>query len=456
MIFKDPKSRRMFLKFASFQLALPFLASALPKHLRAAPSGKKFIGVFFPNGVYMPSGNGVWHWNNQNGLLHTFKENSDIHKNIMIVRNLSGFSRGMDLHFSNTASFLSAKYPRMGSVQQPKVGESLDQMLAKQSAKPIKSIVIPPIRDENVPRNGLSSAYLNRISWSSALLPTTPINSPQALFNRIIGISPPQQQILTSSKELYKLDRKKLILDTALTQLKPLRSSLGKEDSYLLQEFENSFEEIIVELNQEKQNLNKTKPACESSPPNVPASLNYTQRMRLFQKLIVHAMKCDLTDVATIMYSPGFSGRHLDVLYPEIGNTHLHHGLSHYTTHQEPLRSTLIKQYNELSQHFLNLLKELLIDLKQNNLLDDTLVLYSSNMATGPGHIQHNYPTLVAGGSGSKFKFGQDVDISRQPRSNLLYTIAKELNVKNGQIKLNDFGDNEIATTGLINNIYRS
>ncbi len=454
MIFKDPKSRRMFLQLAGFQLALPFLASALPKHLRAAPNGKKFIGVFFPNGVYMPQNSkGVWHWDNANGILNTFKNNSDIHNNIMIVRNLTGFTQG-DQHFNNTPNFLSAKLPRPLHINQPRVGESLDQMFAKQSNKPINSINVPPHREGTFAVNVFSQTYLNRISWSSISTPTPVDHNPQILFNKINNISPPANNIITSSKELYRLNKKKLILDTALPGFKKIRAIASKADKLQLESFENSLEEILKLIDLEKQNLNQAKPICENTPPQVGSNLDFAQRMRLYQKLIVHAMKCDLTDVATIMYGTGI-GNGNPGRYPGLPTTHAHHQLSHFLNYPRTV-DAVIREYNLVSQLHVNLLKELLVELKQTGLLDNTLVLYSSNMSSGTGHDQTRYPTLLAGGNGFNFKFGQDVSLKSQPRSNLLYTIGKELGVKNGNVQTTDFGAHECTVTGNINEIYRS
>ncbi len=472
MVFKDLKSRRMFLKFASFQLALPFLASALPRHLRAAPNGKKFIGVFFPNGAYMPEitgsngkgtgnySNGNWHWNNPNGLLSKIKNDNNIKDNIMILRNIHGFSirDGGDTHWANTASFLSSKISRHRAAKKL-TGLTLDQMIARESNKPIKSIIVGPQATEVRPHDHHAQSWLNNISWAGPGPDDViaPSGSPKQLFNQIINKTTPISDKKEFDLASYKLDRKKLILDAALPDIKRLRRILSSEDRTQLQSYEHSLEEIIAMVDDQKASLDKPKNTCDKINLDFSNEDKKSHRMRLYQKLIVHALKCDLTDVSTIMYGSGVNDSHYGNYKDDLGFGTPHHAVAHYLNAAPGAgRNGIIKKFNDINSFNLLLLQELLNDLKNNGILDKTLVLYSSNMSDGHGHGTKNLPTLMAGGSSFNLDFGKDHNLKAQPRSNILYTIGKEFNLNNNNLQKNAFGSLDCEVTGTIDEIIKS
>jgi hypothetical protein len=87
---------------------------------------------------------------------------------------------------------------------------------------------------------------------------------------------------------------------------------------------------------------------------------------------------------------------------------------------------TRLKQINQLQ---VGLFGDLLEKLKAANLLDESLVLFGSDMSDGNTHYTENLPMLLCG-SGSDLRFGQEVvPPARRPLADLHLEILSLLQV---------------------------
>jgi len=75
-------------------------------------------------------------------------------------------------------------------------------------------------------------------------------------------------------------------------------------------------------------------------------------------------------------------------------------------------------------------------------LLDDSLVLWTNDLANGPPHSYSNIPQVMAGGAGGFLKTGQYIDAGNVTHNKLLNTIINAVGIRNGDGSLYDsFGD---------------
>ena len=83
--------------------------------------------------------------------------------------------------------------------------------------------------------------------------------------------------------------------------------------------------------------------------------------------------------------------------------------------------------------------------LRTAGLLNETLVMYGSDMSDGNVHLTENLPILLCG-AGTDLKFGQEVGspTARRPLSDLHMDIARLLDVS----ALSSFGSGVCASTG--------
>jgi len=152
---------------------------------------------------------------------------------------------------------------------------------------------------------------------------------------------------------------------------------------------------------------------------------------------VVLAMQCGLTNVATIMYGPGVSE---SLTFPEsLGAGGNHHAMAHHGGSASSIAR--LKQVNRVQT---GLLADLLTKLRTANLLNETLVLYGSDMSDGNVHLSENIPMLVCG-AGSDLRFGQDiVPAARRPMSDLYMELFPLL----GMTGVTSFGSGVCRSTG--------
>lgn len=155
--------------------------------------------------------------------------------------------------------------------------------------------------------------------------------------------------------------------------------------------------------------------------------------------MVAIAIGCGLTNVATLMYGPSVSD---DLRFSEqLGGGDGHHSCAHHGS--TPSKIERLKRMNQVQ---VALLADLLTRLKRQGLLDQTLVLYGSDMSDGDKHMTKNLPILLCGG-GADLKFGQEVGAREQPRplSDLYMEILPLLGIDS----FSSFGSGECKSTGM-------
>jgi hypothetical protein len=312
-------------------------------------------------------------------------------------------------------------------------GKTLDQFVAEHHVGSIRSLEIGGIYYHVHPLNdhpGYSNDYLNRISWQDPDKFRSPIPDPAQLFAKLFG---GQEGSAAQIEFLHK--KKKSVLDALHRDATRLSARLGSSYQPVLQSYMNTVREVETSLIMGGFSCapNLPEPTQDFSNPNV----NYQLRFQIMHQLIVLAMQCGLTNVATIMYGPGVSEM---ITFPEhLASGPGHHACAHHQNAPGPVDR--LRQMNRVQTE---LLADLLDKLKAANLLEETLVLYGSDMSDGNVHLTENLPMLLCG-AGSDLRFGQEVIPSdRRPLSDLHVEIASLL----GLTSLTMFGSGECRSTG--------
>lgn len=417
-------SRRTVLKWLGVQLALPVLAHAQP-----APARRRFIGAYVPNGAYMPNGaDGNWNWAEALQPLVAAGHQG----NTMIVRRLYNGFPGHDPHWQNCAGFLSCEPMVLGDPGVARCGKTLDQFVADRHGSSLRSLEIGGIYYHVHPLNdhpGYSNDYLNRISWQAADKFRSPIPDPAQLFQKLFG-----GQEGSAAQIDYLIARKRSVLDTLHKDATRLSNRLPASYRPVLASYMETVREVEGGLSQGGFTCTPTiaQPTQDFSNPNA----NYELRFRLMHQLIVLAMQCGLTNVATIMYGPGVSEY---LTFNEmLGNGSGHHAVAHHGNTQSSIDR--LKLMNRVQT---GLFADLLTKLKAANLMDETLVLFGSDMSDGNVHGTENLPMLLCG-AGTDLRFGQEVvPSSRRPLADLHVEIGDALG-----LGLTSFGSGAAASSG--------
>jgi hypothetical protein len=424
-------NRRTVLRLMGMQLALPIFTGVSANELRAAAAPRtKYIAGYFPNGAYMPEGvNGSWTWAD---ALQPLAEHQ---QNTMVLRGMQNGFNGIDPHWQNCTGFLSCKPIQLGDPGVARCAKTVDQYVADKHVSPLRSLEIGGLYYHIHPLNdhpGYSNDYLNRISWQSEDKFRSPVADPARLFERLFSESAEGAERLK-----YLRERKQSVLDSMYKDAERLSARLPESYRPVLGSYLETVRELELQVSADQggcAGAGLTAPTEDFSTPNK----NYVLRFQLMHRMIVLAMQCGQTNVASIMYGPAVSE---DLNFPEaLGGGAGHHACAHHGGTEA--NATRLKAITRIQT---GLLADLLTRLKAANLMSDTLVIYGSDMSDGNVHLTKNLPMLLCG-QGADLKLGQEIGSAEtaRPLSDLHMEVFKLMGVD----AITSFGEGECLSTG--------
>ena len=421
-------SRRILLKGTGAALALPFLEQMWPSaaDAQAAPPPRRFLGWYVPCGMNMPKFTPP-----DVGSAYTLTpilQPLAAHRNDFLV--LSGLANrpaepdGPGDHASGTAAFLTSAHPFRTEGSDIRNGISLDQVIANQIGQYTRfpSLQLGTYQGASFGGcdGGYSCAYLNNVSWAGPATPLTKEIEPQSLFDRLTGGLP-----LSDAEARKRRHYQQSVLDVVREDSNQLQAKLGRTDNRKLDEYLTSVREI-------ERRIQLQAPACTvGTRPNL--AVDIRDRTRLMLDLIVLAFQCDQTRVVTFMLENGGSNYAFDFL----GLSGGHHEYSHHGTIQANLDALQVIDTWEMQQFAYFLAKMKAVQEPGGTLLDNTVVLLSSEISDGDAHNHNNMPVIVAGRGRGAISPGRHVRFASEiPVSNLFISMAAACGVS-----LATFGD---------------
>jgi hypothetical protein len=275
----------------------------------------------------------------------------------------------------------------------------------------------------------------SRMIYSGPNQPIPPMEDPAKAYARLFAgtnLTPAQLQRL--------LNRRKSVLDHASGTLDSLQKNMGGDDRTRVQAHLDSIRQI------ESQLLAKTQ-ACV--PPTVGTldlnkPENYEAIGRLQMDMIVAAMACDQTRVASMQFSRSVS----QMTFPSLGISEGHHDLSHMGDSDTVAKDKLIAINTYYAKQVAYLLGKL-DAVKETNgtLLDNSLVLWVNELSKGNAHSHAPLPIVIAGKCGGALRTGRFLQYAKaQPHNNLLVSVANAMGVG-----LTTFGNPAYCTGALSN-----
>lgn len=403
-------NRRRFLRGAGAALALPWMES-LP--LRSEETGKRetskvpatpptrFACLYFSNGVEP-----IHWWAKGNGAameigpglapLQPFREEIVFLKGLYNQQAVAHKSP----HLGRVPNLLSGAWVSTDQ-NDIRVGKTMDQVLAEQIGRhtPVPSLVLGIEPNELRLEDGLSMIYGSSISWTSATKPATKEIYPARAFDLIVGDGTGR-----------KLDRS--ILDQVLEDARRLQPALSKTDRAKLDEYLESIRDIERRIDRANADgrLEGWKPTL--SEPNMKRPKddlpqNVPEHMRLMLDLIVLAFQMDKTRIATCMLNNDLSQMNFGFLEGVKGSLHL--DLTHNGRDPELEAMYLKTNQYHVSQFAYLLSRMKAIDEGGRSLLDNSLLLFCSNLFDGDKHQADEMPMLLAGHGGG-LKTGRVLD----------------------------------------------
>jgi hypothetical protein len=451
-------SRRRMLKGLGACVALPFLdAMALPGLTPVIP-GKaplRSAFLFMPNGVHpefwTPSQTGAdFQLTRQLLPLESLKKDIVVLGELM---NKNSIFKGADGHYAKSASLLTCM-PIKQTIGDniSSGGISIDQVMASHVGN---ETLFPSLEygldrittgvDINV---GFTRLYGSSISWQSPGQPLSKEIDPRLAFDRLFRSFVPGRKI---KEDPWKQS----ILDLVMDDARSLKQNLGRADQDKLSEYLESIRSVEKRISN---GANKEKFARNITPDitrelirvnqnideyvEMYSGVDVTEKTRLMMDIMTLAFWSDASRVSTFMFGNSVSNRNFTFLEGVHGN---HHSISHHMDKKETLEEYIritawhIEQY----AYFLQKLKN--IKEGDETLLDNSMVMFTSDLRDGNRHSPRNLPIILGGRGGGKIKTGQNLIFEKEtPLANLYLTMLETMNIEESS-----FGD----STGTLSSV---
>jgi hypothetical protein len=237
-----------------------------------------------------------------------------------------------------------------------------------------------------------------------------------------------------SPKEVREQERKlslgQSIMDAVAGQAKSLQRDLGAHDRERLDQYFTGVRDLEKRLEKSREWEKKPKPVVKEKQPVDPDSpAEYMEKVRLMYDMAALAFETDSTRLITLMLD-SVNSPTLD-----IEGTHItdgYHSLSHHGKSEKKL-----VQLEAIDREHMRHLSALFTRLKGTgeqgaNLLDQSMILYGSNLGNASTHVTTNLPVLFAGGG---FKHGQHLVYDRDnnyPLPNLFVSMLQRMGLEEG------------------------
>ncbi len=271
------------------------------------------------------------------------------------------------------------------------------------------------------------------LSWTANGINIPSESSPAKLFQRLFVDGTPDEV----AAQLRDLKRGRSILDTVLGEARHLGRSLGPQDQEKLDEYFTAIRDLETRIGQSETWTTKPKPKVDYNPPrDVADRTDIVAKQRLMYDMMVLALQTDSTRVITLSLG-GMNAVPSNI--PGVKTDW--HNLSHHGKDEakiEELRLIEEAEFKELNR-FLTQLKA--IDENGRRLLDNTAVLFGSNLGNASSHDWHNLPILLAGGG---YRHGSYVAHDAQhntPLANLFVALAQRMG-----LEIDRFGSSTAAS----------
>lgn len=255
-----------------------------------------------------------------------------------------------------------------------------------------------------------------------------PQNNPLAAYNDLLAnaAKPPANaggSTPTLSPAIRRLMARKSVLDDVTKELANLRCGLGRDGQLKLDAYADSIRDVETQLTKQIDGAKQAAPSPVLTPPMLTVGAdkgneggfwgdpNKTPDItRLQMDIAASALAADATRVVTLQINQSVSRQKYPWL-PVAQKDRVGHSYAH--VHDESTgdkvagardRVTIMAWYAEQYAYFLKKLRSIPNGLG-GSLLDDTMVLYCSEMGNGR-HLPNDQPFILGGSAGGVFKQG--------------------------------------------------
>jgi hypothetical protein len=266
--------------------------------------------------------------------------------------------------------------------------------------------------------NGQHDGLLS-VSRDGVFIP--PELSPASVYRRLFTPDTAEE----SEQRMREICQRVSTLDFVNGKAKRLSGRLGAEDRARLDQYLTSVRELERRLEQSRAWQRREKPRVSApAPQDIADNTQDVDRARLMYDMALLALQSDSTRIITLYLNP------LEVTVKAPGVSDRTHTLTHHGN--EPEKLAQLANVEEAGVKNLGRFLEQLSRVNEggSSLLDETAVLFGSNMSNGSNHSNVNLPILLAGG---RFRHGQHLqhDLKNNtPLCNLFVSMLQHMGLE--------------------------
>jgi hypothetical protein len=304
-------------------------------------------------------------------------------------------------------------------------GISIDQAVAKHLG--VQSL------DLGVVTTG--GSVIARMSYSDGDRPRAPIDNPYTAFDQVFG----RFTVPTGPSGAAQLERirarKQSVIDYVNGDLRALAARLPAADRPRLDAHVAGIR--ALELGLAKLSAG-APPAC-AVPMKAAAGLAYRDPRNmqavaaLQMDILVKALACGVTRVASLMWSTGVSF----VPYTWLGVSEAHHELSHAGPGDTTSRAKLTKIDAFLAGQYADLLRRM----DEAGLLASSAAIMVNDLGDGASHTGNNIPFVIGGSAGGQFRTGRYLQFPGRSHNDLWVSVANAMG-----LQTTTFGEPSLCT----------
>ena len=317
---------------------------------------------------------------------------------------------GANGHSSEMSWLTSARHPGLGGFRNT---ISVDQYVREKLGYVTR-----------FPSIALSTSGQNSQSYTGGGVMVPAEYRPSALFEQLFLDGKPHE----IERQKQKLSDGKSILDSIGRQSRQLRKRVSSADRERLEEYFTSLRSAENHFQKAEQWIDRPKPTVDAKQPqDIKEDNDIIGRTKLMFDLIPLILQTDSSRVITFL----IQGR--GDVPPIEGVTMDHHNLSHHGQDEAK-----IAQLEKIETELMKSLGGLIGSLKskteaEDRLLDNSMVLFGSNLGNANSHDWKNLPLIMAGG---RFNHGSHVAYDRddnKPLSNLFVSMMQKMSLETEQ-----------------------
>lgn len=423
-ITKKHLPRRTFLRSALATVSLPLLDAMIPASIALAQTAavsKPRMGFFyFPHGAVMSgwTPDKVGSDFDLKRLLAPLEKHQDY---LTVVSNLENKRAYGPVHAITPGTWLTGAAPRVS--HEPYGGITIDQMAALHIGQdtPLPSIEVATETSGAAGScdRAYGCSYAGTISFRTPSTPLPMENNPRKLFESLFGVG-------DNAAERERLGQQTAsILDLMLDEASDLNKRLGAADRVVLSDYLETVREVERRV-QKTAEHDLSHMELPDAPQGIPG--DFDSHINLMMDLILLAYQGNITRIANMMLAAEVSNQ----TYNHVGVSDAFHPLSHHQNDPNKMaRLMLIQEYHtKVFARFIDQLAEL-PDGDNGSMLDNSIILYGSNMSNSNAHDHYPLPSAILGKGGGTIKGNQHIVApERTPVSNLMLTVLDRIGLQ--------------------------